>query len=90
MSVQPSFAVLLFKEAQETLGDAIKPFQISGPFGVFIPCRSVDTTGQLCLLLIDTQRVGGTDLSVEIQIPYSMIKLVIATEREEHVGFIAH
>jgi hypothetical protein len=82
-----TYAVLLFKEAIEALGEAIKPFLRSGQFGDFIPCQSVETHGPLCTLVIDTRSEGATDLTVELQIPYPMIKLIVGTESEGHAGF---
>jgi hypothetical protein len=37
--------------------------------------------------VIDTRSEGATDLTVELQIPYPMIKLIVGTESEGHAGF---
>jgi hypothetical protein len=47
----------------------------------------VDTNGPLCTLVIDTRSEGTTDLTVELQLPYPMIKLIVGTEAEGHAGF---
>ncbi|MBK8725895.1 MAG: hypothetical protein IPL96_07510 [Holophagaceae bacterium] len=87
MPHKQTYAVLLFKEALEALGEAIKPFLRSGQFGDFIPCQSVDTNGPLCTLVVDTRSEGSTDMTVELQIPYPMIKLIVGSEVEGHAGF---
>lgn len=87
MAHKQTYAVLLFKEALEALGEAIKPFLRTGQFGDFIPCNSVDTNGPLCTLVVDTRVDGPTEMTVELQIPYPMIKLIVGSETEGHAGF---
>ncbi len=87
MAHKQTYAVMLFKEAVEALGEAIKPFQRTGQFGDFIPCLSVDTNGPLCTLVVDNRSEGANELTVELQIPYPMIKLIVGSEVEGHAGF---
>jgi hypothetical protein len=88
MASKQTYSVLLFAEAIEVLGDAIKPFLRTGQFGDFIPCQAVETHGPLCTLVVDTRSEGATDLTVELQLPYPMIKLIVGTEAEGHAGFV--
>lgn len=88
MPHQQTYAVMLFKEAFEPLGEAIKPFLRSGQFGEYIPCQSVDTNGPLCTLVVDTRSEGTREMTVELQIPYPMIKLIVGSEVEGHAGFV--
>jgi hypothetical protein len=88
MAHKQTYAVLLFKEAFEALGESIKPFLRSGQFGDFIPCQSVDTNGPLCTLVVDARNEGPKELTVELQIPYPMIKLIVGSEVEGHAGFV--
>jgi hypothetical protein len=89
MAHKQTYAVLLFKEAIDVQGDALKPFLRSGQFGEFIPCISVDTNGPLCTLVVDTRVDGPTEMTVELQIPYPMIRLIVGSEVEGHAGFHA-
>jgi hypothetical protein len=87
MAHKQTYAVMLFKEALEVQGEALKPFLRAGQFGEFIPCVSVDTHGPLCILVVDTRMDGPTELTVELQIPYPMIRLIVGSETEGHAGF---
>lgn len=87
MAHKQTYAVMLFKEALEVQREALKPFLRAGQFGEFIPCVSVDTHGPLCILVVDTRMDGPTELTVELQIPYPMIRLIVGSETEGHAGF---
>ena len=38
-------------------------------------------------LVVDTRMDGPTEMTVELQIPYPMIRLIVGSETEGHAGF---
>lgn len=81
------YAVFLFPQAIEALGEAIKPFLFDSPMGSHIPCRELDTGGNLVQLRVQARGSDGQEREMTLLIPGSMIRLVVSRTTSPQFGF---
>jgi hypothetical protein len=84
-----NYAVFLFPQAMEALGDAIKPYLHDGAGGAHIVCSEVDASGPLFGMTLVGAGPNKERLELEIMLPVSMIKLVMSMHGEHDIGFLA-
>ena len=87
MSETQYYAVFLFPQAMEALGEAIKPYLREGPLGAHILCHRVDTGGPLFQMLIPGRNGRGEDIEFELMFPHAMVRLVMSMREESELGF---
>lgn len=90
MNGEPGYAVFLFDQAIEVLGDAIKPYLTEGPAGAYLRCRKVDTGGALIECTINTRDSEGRSSELEVMFPSSMVRLIASARIEDSFGFGPH
>ena len=83
-----NYAVFLFPQAIESLGDAIKPYLRDGPGGAHVVCTEVDAAGPLFGMTLDGRGPNNEALELEIMLPVSMVKLVMSMHGEHEIGFV--
>lgn len=86
-SEEGGYAVFLFPQAVEALGEAIKPFLFDSPMGPHVPCRDIDTGGALVQLSVNAQGSDGQATTMTLLIPLSMIRLVVSRTNNASFGF---
>lgn len=77
------YAVFLFPQALEVLGDAIKPYLTDGPQGVHIVSAEIDTGGTFCELTLHGLNTEGKHIELELMIPNHMIRLIVSLHGED-------
>lgn len=87
MTETPYYAVFLFPQALEALGDPIRPYVTDGPGGPHIVCAEVDSSGALFGMTLAGKDANGKPLELEIMLPHAMVKLVMSVHGEHAVGF---
>lgn len=87
MNDTAGYAVFLFPQALEALGDAIKPFVQDGPAGPHVACTTIDTGGMFVEMTLDGRTPEGREVSLELMIPSSMVRMVVSTQIESVFGF---
>ena len=83
-----NYAVFLFPQAVEALGDPIKPYLRDKPGGAHIVCSEIDASGALFGMTLLGKGPQGQQLELEIMLPASMIKLVMSMHGEHEIGFV--
>lgn len=85
------YAVFLFPQALEALGEAIKPYMHGDDDAgePYILCEEIDTGGSLFEMAVT---VAGTvekptPISARLMVPTNMVKLVVSTESDMQFGF---
>ena len=81
------YAVFLFPQAIEALGEAIAPFMTDSPMGRHIPCREIDTGGALVQLSVQMQQDDGQVNQMTLMLPVSMVQLVVSRASTSQFGF---
>lgn len=81
------YAVFLFDNAVEVLGDAVRPFLIEGPGGPRICCRTVDTGGAFLEMALDGTDEAGEHVEVELLVPLGMVRMIVSTRGDASFGF---
>lgn len=89
MTDNRSYAVLLFPQAQEALGDAIKPYLSPGPMGAQIVCAAVDVSGAYCQMTLRGKNAQGEAVALEMMVPHPMVKLIMSLHDDHPFGFQA-
>ncbi len=87
MTETPYYAVFLFPQALEALGDPIRPYVTDGPGGPHIVCAEVDSCGALFGMTLAGKDANGKPLELEIMLPHAMVKLVMSVHGEHAIGF---
>ncbi|HKE47924.1 MAG TPA: hypothetical protein VKB52_07650 [Rhodanobacteraceae bacterium] len=87
MPDSPNYAVFLFPQALEALGDPIKPYVRDEPLGPHIVCSEIDASGAFFGMTLAGKGAQGQPLSLEIMLPSSMVKLVMSMHGEHEIGF---
>ena len=88
MPDSPNYAVFLYPQALEALGDPIKPYVRDAPLGPHIVCAEIDASGPFFGMTLAGQGVQGQPLSLEIMVPSSMVRLVMSMHGEHEIGFV--
>lgn len=81
------YAVFLFDQAAEALGEAIKPYLRDGPAGPHIPCEAVDTGGALVEMTLRALTAEGDEAEIELMIPLQMVRMVVSMRSDGVFGF---
>ena len=87
MTETPYYAVFLFPQALEALGDPIRPYVTDGPGGPHIVRAEVDSSGALFGMTLAGKDANGKPLELEIMLPHAMVKLVMSVHGEHAIGF---
>ena len=83
MTESQVYAVFLFPQALEVLGDAIKPYLADGPQGPHIVSAEIDTGGAFCELSLHGKNSEGKNIELELMIPSNMIRLIVSLHGED-------
>ena len=81
------YAVFFFPQALEVLGDPIRPFLQEGPAGPHVACTTIDTGGAFIEMTLDGRTPEGREVSLELMVPSSMVRMVVSTQSEAMFGF---
>ncbi len=88
MKGRDGYAVFFFPQAIEALGDAIKPYiQDSPVVGPHVPCDEVDTGGALIELTMKGRMPTGEDVTLELMVPTSMVRMIVSRQSGGMFGF---
>jgi len=81
------YAVFLFPQALEALGEAITPYLQDGPAGPHVLCNEIDTAGSLIEMTIRGSNSEGKVIVLELMVPGSMVRMIVSTQSDELFGF---
>jgi hypothetical protein len=81
------YAVFLFPQAIEALGEPIKPYLNDGPGGPHIVSAEIDSSGALFGMTLLGKDNAGKTVELEIMLPHAMVKLVMSLHGEHPIGF---
>ena len=87
MNDTTGYAVYLFPQALEALGDAVKPYLQEGPGGLHVLCREVDTGGALIEMTLDGLDADGKPVQLELMIPSNMVRMIVSARSDGAFGF---
>lgn|SRR5690606_1118203 len=88
MKGRDGYAVFFFPQALEALGDAIKPYLQDSPVvGPHVPCDAIDTGGALIELTMKGRMPTGEDITLELMVPSSMVRMIVSRESGGMFGF---
>ena len=87
MNGNDGYAVFLFPQALESLGEAIKPYLVEGPGGVHVLCKEIDTAGALIEMTLEGQTADGAVVSIELMVPGSMVRMMVSARSDGAFGF---
>ena len=87
MNDTSGYAVFFFPQALEVLGDPIRPFLQEGPAGPHVACTTIDTGGAFIEMTLDGRTPEGREVSLELMVPSSMVRMVVSTQSEAMFGF---
>jgi len=87
MEESRGYAVFLFPQALEALGEAIRPYLLDGPAGPHVLCREIDTAGALIEMTLEMQTSEGRPVSLELMVPTSMVRMIVSARSDEAFGF---
>ena len=82
-----NYAVFLFPQAIETLGEAIKPYITEGGAGPHIVCSTIDASGAFFQMTIPGQDQHGNAIDAELMLPNPCIKMVVSIHNDHDFGF---
>jgi hypothetical protein len=88
MTDPTNYAVFLFPQALEALGDPIKPYLRDAPGGPHLVCAEIDANGPLFGMTLAGKGPRGELLALEIMVPTSMVRLVMSMHGEHEIGFV--
>jgi hypothetical protein len=83
MSETLVYAVFLYPQALEALGEPIKPHLTEGTHGQHIVCSEIDTGGSFSELTVLAKNSEGKKIELELMIPSSMIRLITSLHGED-------
>lgn len=82
------YGVLLFENAWEEIGEALKPYQQEGPIGKYLYCREIDLGPAFVTMTFTPKQVGGEiGCKMSISIPSSFVKFVAEGADKAPMGF---
>ncbi len=88
MSDVKLYAVFLFPQAAEALGEVVKPYFVDGEGGPRLVCTDVDASGSLFQMNIPGRKKDGSAIHIELMVPHAMVKLVMSLHGDHEFGFI--
>ncbi|TZF88506.1 hypothetical protein [Cognatilysobacter lacus] len=83
------YAVFLYEQAHEALGEAIRAYVQDGPGGQHIRCHSLDTTGAFIEMTLLARDARGDEVETELMIPTGMVRMIVSTHSDIAFGFAA-
>ena len=81
------YAVFLFPQALEVLGEAIKPYLQNGPAGAFVPCREIDTGGAFIEMTLEGHAPDGRTVELELMVSGNMVRMIVSARSDTDFGF---
>ena len=82
------YGVLLFDNAWEEIGEALKHYQQEGPIGKYLYCREIDLGHSFVTMTFTPHQVEGKIASqMSISIPSSFVKFVAEGADKRPMGF---
>lgn len=88
MKGRDGYAVFFFPQALEALGEAIKPYiQDSPVVGQHLSCDEIDTAGGLIEMTIKGRMPAGDDVTLEMMVPASMVRMIVSRQSGGMFGF---
>ena len=87
MSDTSGYAVFLFPQALDALGDAVKPYLQAGPAGPFVPCKEVDTGGAFIEMTLEGRAPDGRTVELELMVPGNMVRMIVSARSDGDFGF---
>ena len=82
------YGVLLFENAWEEIGEALKLYQKEGPIGKYLYCRNVELGHSFVTLTFAPKQVDGRiGCKMNISIPCSFVKFVAEGADKTPMGF---
>lgn len=84
---RPVYAVLLFPQAVEALGDAIAPYLRTERFGPHLVGKRISSTGPYFELAFDGQSPDGRPVEIQMMLPHGFIRMVFSVQGEGRFGF---
>ncbi|MBJ6982522.1 hypothetical protein [Luteimonas sp. MC1572] len=88
MKGRDGYAVFFFPQALEALGEAIKPYIQDNPVvGQHLSCDEIDTGGGLIEMTMKGRMPTGEDVTLEMMVPASMVRMVVSRQSGGLFGF---
>lgn len=87
MSELTVYAIFFQAQALDTLGDTIKPYLVEGAAGPHVLSSEIDAGGPLFEMTLTGKNADGKPMPVEVMVPLSMIRIVVAVKNDEMFGF---
>ena len=87
MNDSNGYAVFLFPQALEALGDAIKPYLQEGATGPHVLCNGIDTSGSLIEMTLRGNTTEGKLVVLDLMVPVSMVRMIVSSQSDEGFGF---
>ena len=87
MNDTPGYAVFLFPQAIEALGDAVKPYLVTGSNGLHIVCSAIDSSGAFLQMTLEGRNAQGGVIALEMMIPHAMVRLILSLHGDHAFGF---
>ncbi len=81
------YAVYLFEQAVEALGDAVRPYLKDGASGPHVCCHAVDTAGAFVEMNLRSRTDGGEPAEIELMVPAQMVRMIVSMRVDETFGF---
>lgn len=81
------YAVFLYPQALEILGEAIRPYLQDGPHGPHVMCSNIDTGGALIDMTLHGRSEDGHDVEIELMIPTGMVRMIVSARSDAVFGF---
>jgi len=81
------YAVFLYPQALEILGEAIRPYLHDGPHGPHVLCGAIDTGGALIDMTLTGRTAEGQDVEIELMIPTGMVRMIVSARSDAMFGF---
>lgn len=82
------YGVLLFENAWEEIGEALKPYQQEGPIGKYLYCREIVLGHSFVTMTFTSKQVEGKVANkMSISIPSSFVKFVAEGADKTPMGF---
>lgn len=87
MNESEGYAVFLFPQALEALGNAAKPYLTGQTEGPHIFCKEIDTAGAFTEMTLVGQGPDGHNVELELMVPSSMIRMIVSAHSDGSFGF---
>ncbi|MBU8975151.1 MULTISPECIES: hypothetical protein [unclassified Lysobacter] len=81
------YAVFLYPQALEILGEAIRPYLHDGPHGPHVLCSAIDTGGALIEMTLQGRTADDQSVEIELMIPSNMVRMIVSARSDGAFGF---